>query len=130
MTAAMNTDLEKQIDRVLYAFRKAANRAWGPEEAPRNFDRHPCDARTARAVNLKSTARGWVKGSVTPLQKIVWDYLGHHPEARAVDISKETGVNYTTCKAVKREHDRSIPSAQKPQDRRKRPQPPQGLKSN
>lgn len=99
----MDTDLETQMGRVVVALRAAANRIWGPDDSPHSKDLAP-DARTAvlahESMKLGSN-KSWVSGSETPLQKLVRDYLEQHPDAKAIEACRATGVSYTVCKLVK-----------------------------
>jgi hypothetical protein len=98
----MDRELENQMDRVVVAFREAANRAWGPASS-RNTD-PPRDDRAAeleRQTRSCVRQKGWEIGSETPLQKASREYLEKNPNATAVEVCRETGIGYAVCKAVR-----------------------------
>lgn len=101
----MDRELEEQLTRVIGLFRSAANKRWGKEERSKNWSPPPPDATKNEAVRELTTkainARGWVKGSETPIQKLAREYFELHPEATSREASNATGVSRTVCKAVK-----------------------------
>jgi hypothetical protein len=101
----MEHNLETQVVRILTAFRKAANKHWGPDDSrpcsylPADFAKTGELVRESRSVS--SGGKQWVKGSETPLQKHVREYLEQHPKATATQVCLGTGASYSVCRSVK-----------------------------